>query len=94
MTKAEIVENIYNSLGLTKKDINIVVDTVFEIMKENLFDKKPIKISGFGSFDVKKRGQRIGRNPKTGEEKVIEPRYVVVFKPSNLFKNELNGTKQ
>jgi integration host factor subunit alpha len=94
MTKAEIVENIYNSLGLTKKDINIVVDTIFETIKENLLEKNSIKLSGFGSFEVKKRGRRIGRNPKTGEEKIIEPRDVVVFKPSKVFKNELNGKKQ
>ena len=94
MTKAEIVENIYNSLGLTKKDINIVIDAIFETIKEHLLNKKSIKISGFGSFEVKKRGRRIGRNPKTGEEKIIEARSVVVFKPSKLFKNELNGKKQ
>jgi integration host factor subunit alpha len=94
MTKADIVDNIYNSLGLTKKDINMVVDTIFEAMKDNLIKKNSIKISGFGSFEVKKRGKRIGRNPKTGEEKIIEPRCVVVFKPSKVFKNEINGKKQ
>ncbi|MBZ4643570.1 MAG: integration host factor subunit alpha [Deferribacteres bacterium] len=91
MTKAEIVEKIYEGLGITKKDIADVVDRVFEIMREEILSKNNVKISGFGNFDVKVRGRRIGRNPKTGEEKVIEPRTVVVFRPSQLFKEEVNA---
>lgn len=91
MTKAEIVEKIYEGLGITKKDIADVVDRVFEIMREEILSKNNVKISGFGNFDVKVRGRRIGRNPMTGEEKVIEPRTVVVFRPSQLFKEEVNA---
>lgn len=90
MTKAEIVENVYNSLGITKKDISDVVDSVFDIMKKEMLNKNNVKISGFGNFDVKVRGRRIGRNPKTGVETVIEPRTVVVFRPSQIFKEEVN----
>ncbi len=90
MTKADMVENIHKEIGLTKKDIALVVDEVFDMIKTDILDKKNIKISGFGNFEVKKRGRRIGRNPKTGKETVIEPRTVVVFRPSQLFKDEVN----
>ena len=91
MTKADIVEKIYESLGLTKRDIANVVDDVFECLREEILKKNSVKISGFGNFDVKLRGRRIGRNPKTGVETVIEPRNVVIFRPSQLFKDEVNG---
>lgn len=91
MTKADMVEMIHSNIGLTKKDIAKVVDEVFEMIKDDILKKKNVKISGFGNFEVKKRGRRIGRNPKTGEEIVIEPRTVVVFRPSQLFKDEMNG---
>ena len=91
MTKADIVDEIYDSLGLTKKDIANVVDDVFESIREELLNKNSVKVSGFGNFEVKTRGRRIGRNPKTGVETVIEPRDVVVFRPSQLFKDEVNA---
>jgi len=91
MTKADIVEKIYNQLGITKKDIANVVDMVFTTMREEILSGNSVKISGFGNFEVKVRGRRVGRNPKTGEEVVIPPRYVVSFKPSNLFKEEVNA---
>lgn len=86
-----MVENIHSKLGLTKKDIAKVVDEVFEMIKTDILKAENVKISGFGNFEVKKRGRRIGRNPKTGEETVIEPRTVVVFRPSQIFKDEVNG---
>jgi integration host factor subunit alpha len=91
MTKADIVELIHEKLGLTKKDIAKVVDELFNEVREQILDKNNVKISGFGNFEVKKRGRRIGRNPKTGVETVIEPRTVVVFRPSQIFKDEVNG---
>ncbi|MGA1863225.1 integration host factor subunit alpha [Deferribacter thermophilus] len=91
MTKADIVEKIYNQLGITKKDIANVVDMVFTTMREEILNGNSVKVSGFGNFEVKVRGRRVGRNPKTGEEVVIPPRYVVSFKPSNLFKEEVNA---
>ncbi|MDR2884403.1 MAG: integration host factor subunit alpha [Deferribacteraceae bacterium] len=90
MTKADIVEIIHSKYGLTKKDIVSIVDMVFQEMKDSILRKESIKLSGFGNFDVKVRGQRIGRNPKTGEEKIIPPRTVVGFRPSNVFKDEVN----
>lgn len=99
MTKADMVENIHKEIGLTKKDIALVVDEVFDMIKADILkaknsdneDDRKIKISGFGNFEVKTRGRRIGRNPKTGEETVIEPRTVVVFRPSQIFKDDVNG---
>ncbi|MCA1928255.1 MAG: integration host factor subunit alpha [Calditerrivibrio sp.] len=91
MTKAEIVDIIHETLGISKKDIYNVVDAVFTTIKEDILNKNSVKISGFGSFEVKTRGRRIGRNPKTGEEKVIEARTVVSFKPSRILKEEVNA---
>ena len=90
MTKADIVELIHENLGLTKKDIAKVVDELFNEVRDQILAKNNVKISGFGNFEVKKRGRRIGRNPKTGVETVIEPRTVVVFRPSQIFKDEVN----
>ncbi len=91
MTKADMVESIHEKFGLTKKVIAQVVDDVFDKIRGDIINGKNIKISGFGNFEVKKRGRRIGRNPKTGEEKIIPPRTVVVFRPSQIFKDEVNG---
>ena len=91
MKKADMVESIHEKFGLTKKVIAQVVDDVFDKIRGDIINGKNIKISGFGNFEVKKRGRRIGRNPKTGEEKIIPPRTVVVFRPSQIFKDEVNG---
>ena len=68
----------------------VLVDEVFDMIKTDILKAENVKISGFGNFEVKKRGRRIGRNPKTGEETVIEPRTVVVFRPSQIFKDDVN----
>lgn len=91
MTKADIVESIHGKLGLTKKIIAYVVDDVFERIRADILNAENVKLSGFGNFEVKKRGRRIGRNPKTGVETVIQPRTVVIFRPSQIFKDEVNG---
>ncbi len=91
MTKASMVGSIHESIGLTKKDISMIVDDVFDKMREDILKGENVKISGFGNFEVKKRGKRIGRNPKTGVETEIPPRTVVVFRPSQIFKDEVNG---
>ena len=91
MTKADIVDIIHQKYGLTKKDIIFVVDEMFTQLKAALLDGESVKLSGFGNFDVKIRGRRVGRNPKTCVEKIIPPRAVVTFRPSQLFKDEVNG---
>lgn len=90
MTKADMVEIIHEKMGLTKKDIARIVDEVFSSIRNEILNKSNVKISGFGNFEVKRRGRRIGRNPKTSVETVIEPRNVVVFRPSQIFKDDVN----
>jgi integration host factor subunit alpha len=90
ITKADLVLLIHQQLGLTKKDIGAIVDTIFDKVRQTLISGESVKLSGFGNFEVKKRGRRVGRNPKTGEEKEIPPRTVVSFKPSQIFKEGMN----
>ena len=82
LTKKEITENISDSIGLKKKENMDVVDSVFEIIKDELAKGKPVMISGFGKWTVKAKGERRGRNPQTGEAMTIDARKVVTFKPS------------
>jgi integration host factor subunit alpha len=86
MTKAELSTRVYEKVGITKKESATIVEMVFETIKSTLAEGESIKIAGFGTFLVRKRGTRKGRNLKTGEEILIEPRRVVTFKPSLQFK--------
>jgi len=92
MTKADIVENVYEKLGgFTKKEAADMVDVVFETIKDTLANGEKLKISGFGNFVVRDKRERVGRNPQTGEEITISARRVLTFKPSQVLKNSLNG---
>ena len=92
MTKADIVENVYEKLGgFTKKEAADMVDVVFETIKDTLANGEKLKISGFGNFVVRSKRERVGRNPQTGEEITISARRVLTFKPSQVLKNSLNG---
>ena len=86
MTKADLADRIYEKIGLPKKEATAIVETLFDSMKNILSEGESIKITGFGTFLVRKKGERKGRNPKTGEELKIEQRVVVTFKPSLQFK--------
>ncbi|MBK6519209.1 MAG: integration host factor subunit alpha [Polyangiaceae bacterium] len=91
MTKAEIVQAIYNRLGgFSKKEAADLVDLVFDTMKETLARGEKIKISGFGNFVLRDKRQRQGRNPQTGDPMVITERRVLNFKASNILKLGLN----
>ncbi|MBI5740521.1 MAG: integration host factor subunit alpha [Nitrospirae bacterium] len=87
MTKADLADKLYEKIGLPKKEAAAIVETLFESMKSILADGESIKITGFGTFLVRKKGSRRGRNPKTGSELEIEQRRVVTFKPSLQFKD-------
>ncbi len=87
MTKADLADRIYEKIGLPKKEATAIVETLFNSMKNILSEGESIKITGFGTFLVRKKGERKGRNPKTGEELKIEQRVVVTFKPSLQFKS-------
>ncbi len=92
MTKADIIENVYERVGgFSKKDAAQIVETVFDIIKKTLEGGEKIKLSGFGNFVVRDKNSRIGRNPQTGDEITISARRVLTFKPSQVLKNALNS---
>ena len=91
MTKIDIVQNISDKLGISKNDSTRIVESVLEIMKEQLSKGDTVKISGFGNFAVKSKNARRGRNPQTGVEMEICARKVLTFKCSNVLKKTLNG---
>ncbi|MCD6352969.1 MAG: integration host factor subunit alpha [Proteobacteria bacterium] len=93
MTKADIIENIYEKVGLSKEESGRIVALALEILKETLEKGEKIKISGFGNFVVRQKRTRRGRNPQTGEEIEISARKVVTFKASPILKKALNGPK-
>jgi len=90
MTKADIVEQIHTNIGLPKKDSAEMTEAVFSIMKTTLETGETLKISGFGSFVVKQKSDRRGRNPQTGEAITIQSRRVLTFKPSTVLRQAIN----
>jgi integration host factor subunit alpha len=94
MTKADIIEKINATTGLSKKDSAVMMESVFTIMKESLEAGETIKISGFGNFEVTQKAARKGRNPQTGEAITIEARKVLTFKPSTVLRQAVNGEKK
>ena len=93
LTKKDLVNTVYMQIGFSKQIASNLIDEFFSIIVSNLIEKKNIKISKFGTFSVKSKRSRIGRNPKTKEEKTISGRNVVLFKPSKDFKKLLNKNK-
>jgi integration host factor subunit alpha len=91
MTKADIVERIYEKVGFSKKEATEVVESIFELVKRRLERGEKVKISGFGNFVVNEKRPRKGRNPQTGEEIVISGRRVLTFKASQVLKKTMNG---
>lgn len=91
MTKADIFEKVQAGIGLTKKESAEMVEAVFSIMKSTLESGDNLKISGFGSFIVKQKADRRGRNPQTGETITIEARRILTFKPSCVLKDRINA---
>ena len=86
LTKAEIAEALFNQLGLNKREARELVDLFFEEIRAALATGELVKLSGFGSFDLRDKNQRPGRNPKTGEEIPISARRVVTFRPGQKLK--------
>ncbi len=91
MTKADFVDRVYNNGGLPRRESLELVELTFELIKESLERGENVKISGFGSFVVRQKKARRGRNPHTGEELEITPRKVLTFKPSLLLKEAINA---
>ena len=90
MTKAELVEEVARSTELTKKHAEIIVNTVFESIVESLKAGEKIELRGFGSFRIRRRGSRVGRNPKTGDKVDVPPKKVPYFKPGKELKELIN----
>lgn len=91
MTKADIVEKVYEKIGFSKKEASELVELVFASLKETLQKGDKVKISGFGNFSVRGKHERPGRNPLTGEQITISARRVIGFKPSQVLKAMLDG---
>jgi integration host factor subunit alpha len=91
MTKADLIDNLYEKVGLSKKESAMIVEQIFEIIRVALENGKKVKISGFGNFNIRSKKVRRGRNPQTGEEMEISARTVLSFKASPLLKKALNG---
>lgn len=91
ITKADIVEKVYETIGFSKKEASELVELVFVELKQTLKNGEKVKISGFGNFVVRAKNERIGRNPQTGEQIKISARRVLTFRPSQVLKAMLNG---
>jgi integration host factor subunit alpha len=91
MTKSDLVEMIYERVGLSKKETAKAVDNVLEIVKDRLGRGEKVKITGFGSFVVNRKRARRGRNPRTGDPLIIGSRCVLSFKASDILKQRLCG---
>ncbi len=91
VTKADLVRAIFLKLGLSRRESADLVEMVLDEITQSLTRQENVKLSSFGTFEVRHKSQRIGRNPKTGIEVPIRPRRVMVFKPSNVLKARVNG---
>ncbi len=91
MTKADLVEIIFEKVGLSKKEAQDIIEIIFDTVKQAFVEGESIKIPGFGTFNVRKKAARRGRNPQTGEELVITPRRVLTFKASNQLKDSIEN---
>ena len=88
-TRADLSEAVYEEVGLSRNESAELVEAVLDEISDALVDGDTVKISSFGSFSVRQKGERVGRNPKTGEEVPILPRRVLTFRPSHLMKDRV-----
>jgi integration host factor subunit alpha len=93
LTKAEMAEHLFEKLGINKRDAKDLVEIFFEEVREALESGEQVKFSGFGNFDLRKKNERPGRNPKTGEDIPIKARRVVTFRPGQKLKNRVESSK-
>src|SRR6516225_11224410 len=93
VTRADLCEAVYQKVGLSRTESATLVELVLKEITDSLERGEAVKLSSFGAFVVRSKGQRIGRNPKTGKEAVIAPRRVLAFKPSDVLKQRINAVK-
>tara|TARA_B100000965_G_scaffold346359_1_gene317650 strand:+ start:577 stop:873 length:297 start_codon:yes stop_codon:yes gene_type:complete len=94
LTKKEIINSIYMQIGFSKKISSNILEDIFQIILNNLISEKKVKVAKFGTFTLRKKNQRIGRNPKTKEKKIISERNVILFKPSKELKLYINNNNE
>ena len=91
VTRAQLAESVYQEVGLSRSESAGLVDAILGAISESLLQDGSVKISSFGTFNVRRKGRRVGRNPKTGQEVPILPRRVLVFRASQVLKERVNG---
>ena len=94
MTKSDLIEEVSRTGSLTRKDSEVIVETIFDSIVESLRAGDKIEIRGFGSFRTRQREARMGRNPKTGEQVAVPARKIPFFKPSKELRDGINGSPQ
>jgi len=92
VTRARLSEAVYQEVGLSRNESADLVEGVLSEISDMLVRGEPVKLSSFGSFSVRQKNERKGRNPKTGEEVPIKPRQVLVFRASNILKQKINSS--
>jgi integration host factor subunit alpha len=91
LTRADLADAVVQKVGLPRNESQELVELVLDQIASSLARGDSVKLSSFGSFGVRQKGQRVGRNPKTGQEVPITPRKVLVFRPSNIMKDRINA---
>ena len=90
ITKKDLINSVYMQIGFSKQIAEFLIEDFLKNIVDNLVSEKRIKISNFGTFSIREKKERVGRNPKTNENKIISNRFVVLIKPSKEFKNFIN----
>ena len=93
VTRADLAEAVHRELGVSRQDSADFVQAMLEEISDALANGQPVKLSSFGAFNLRDKNGRVGRNPKTGEEVPIDPRRVLVFKPSQVLKDRVDGSR-
>ncbi|QIE55195.1 integration host factor subunit alpha [Pikeienuella piscinae] len=93
LTRSDLSEAVYRAVGLSRNESADLVESILQHVSDSIVEGETVKISSFGTFAVRDKGARIGRNPKTGEEVPIEPRRVLVFRPSHILKDKINEAR-
>ena len=91
LTKKDIINSIYMQIGFSKKINEVLLEDIFEIILNKIIEHKKVKIAKFGTFILRKKKERVGRNPKTKEIKIISERFVILFRASKELKKYINN---
>jgi len=92
VTRADLIDAVYKEIGLSRTESSVIIESILNHITGALIRGETVKLSGFGTFDVRHKKSRMGRNPKTGREVPITSRSVLAFKPSNILKNRVNSS--